>query len=43
MITMWHPELNAIERGVLGALIRASPHGTLKSKTSNPMDRIDPL
>lgn len=39
MITMWHPELNVIERGILGALIRAIPQGTLRSKTSNPMDR----
>ncbi len=43
MITMWHPELNAIERGILGALIRATPQGTLKSKTSNPLDRKDGL
>ena len=38
MTTMWHPELNGLERAFLAAIIRSTPQSTLKSKTPNPLD-----
>src|SRR5262249_22790062 len=37
LITLWHPELNGVERTLLAALLAATPQETLKP-TPNPLD-----
>ncbi len=38
MVTFWHPELNAVERGLIGTLLKSAPEGMFDHKP-NPLDQ----
>jgi aspartyl/asparaginyl beta-hydroxylase (cupin superfamily) len=40
MVTFWHPEMNALERAMLAALLRKAPDDVFDHKP-NPLDRRD--